>query len=69
LCQHVYPATDNLHDEIGVLGVEYHRRGVGAAELLEQRGLSFDRGGQLHEVMSDPPGWGPLARVCQPCRG
>ena len=24
---------------------------------------------QLHEVMSDPPGWGPLARVCQPCRG
>ena len=26
LCQQVYPATDNLHDEIGVLGVEYHRR-------------------------------------------
>ena len=46
LCQRVYPATDTLHGGIGVPGVEHHRPGLGAAELFEQRGLSFDHGKQ-----------------------
>ena len=34
-------AADDLDDQIGVLGVQHHRPGVDAAELLEQRGLSL----------------------------
>ena len=70
LCpRRVIPPRTNFHDGVGVSGVEHHRLALGVAELFEQRGLYFDRGRRLHEVMSDPPGWGPSTRVCQPCRG
>ena len=37
-------APDDLHDHVGVLGVEHHRPGVDAAEVLEQRRFALHDG-------------------------